>query len=160
MLEEAIEKNRIAAEEMDANRTLHDLYVRLKNPLIYDYEGGTFKDKSYSELVQEAIDEGHDGVTLAPHAALARRQNAQAAVLASSSGLRLGVLLCLRGGAAPSADGADECFAGRGGGGGAVHHAAGAAMGPRGEPFGGHRGHQQPRLKRASSAVVDKIAHW
>jgi len=63
-LEEAVEKNRVAAEAMDADRTLHNLYVRLSNPLIYDYDGGTFKDKSYSDLVQEAIDEGHDGVIM------------------------------------------------------------------------------------------------
>jgi hypothetical protein len=50
--------------ELRAGRTLHDLWVRLDNPLEYDFAGGTFRDKSYSELVQEAIDEGHDGVIM------------------------------------------------------------------------------------------------
>ena len=62
--EDAVAKNKEKQKESEKDRTLHDLYVRLENPLIYDYEGGSFKDKSYSELVQQAIDEGHDGVIM------------------------------------------------------------------------------------------------
>lgn len=63
-LAEKIAEYEKSAAEMEANRTLHDLYLRLANPLIYDFEGGTFRDKSYSELVQEAIAEGRDGVIM------------------------------------------------------------------------------------------------
>jgi len=52
------------AKAKEASSTLLDLYLKLENPLIYDFAGGTFKDKSYSELVQEAKDEGYDGVIM------------------------------------------------------------------------------------------------
>lgn len=59
-----LEQYESEARQLKASRTLHDLWVNLQNPLIYDFQGGTYKDKSYSELVQEAIDEGHDGVVM------------------------------------------------------------------------------------------------
>ena len=60
----ALQRFQDEERELRAGRTLHDLWVRLDNPLEYDFAGGTFRDKSYSELVQEAIDEGHDGVIM------------------------------------------------------------------------------------------------
>ena len=40
------------------------VWLSLKNPLVYDYESGDYTDKSFSGLVKEAIDEGHDGVIM------------------------------------------------------------------------------------------------
>ncbi len=53
-----------AAKDKLESSTLHNLYLKLENPLVYDFDGGSFRDKSYSELVQEAVDGGHDGVIM------------------------------------------------------------------------------------------------
>mgnify|MGYP003620171114 CR=1 FL=1 len=40
------------------------VYLSIKNPLVYDYKGRSYRDKSYAEILQQAIDGGHDGVIL------------------------------------------------------------------------------------------------
>lgn len=40
------------------------VYVRMKNPLVFDYAGGDYTDKPFSKSIQEGIDGGHDGVIL------------------------------------------------------------------------------------------------
>ena len=47
-----------------SERTVHNLWLRLNDPLVYDFKGGTFRDKSYSKLVNEASEGGHDGVVM------------------------------------------------------------------------------------------------
>lgn len=39
-------------------------HLRMKNPFIKDYKGGTYRDEPYSKVIQEALDKGHDGVIL------------------------------------------------------------------------------------------------
>ena len=34
----------------------------MENPLVHDFAGGSYIEQPFSELIQEAIDEGHDGV--------------------------------------------------------------------------------------------------
>lgn len=63
-LDDKIAEYEKAAKDKLESSTLHDLFLKLENPLIYDFDGGSFKDKSYSELVQEAIDGGYDGVIM------------------------------------------------------------------------------------------------
>jgi mannitol/fructose-specific phosphotransferase system IIA component len=63
-LDEVLAKYEKARQEKLKSSVVHDLYLKFENPLIYDYEGGSFKDKSYSELIQEAIAGGHDGVIM------------------------------------------------------------------------------------------------
>jgi phage/plasmid primase-like uncharacterized protein len=63
-LEEALARYAREAEELKASRTLHNLYVKMRRPLVYDYKGGTWADQSYSELIQQAKDERRDGVIL------------------------------------------------------------------------------------------------
>lgn len=59
------EKNRDEmAKKLDTERTLHSLYLKIQNPLIYNFRGGSYLDKSFSELIQTAIDEKRDGVIL------------------------------------------------------------------------------------------------
>jgi hypothetical protein len=64
LLDEKVAEYKAIADERESQGTLHDLFIKLENPLVYDFKGGSFKDKSYSELVQEAIDEGYDGVIM------------------------------------------------------------------------------------------------
>ena len=41
-----------------------DVYLRIENPFIYDYEGAKYREESYAEIIQHAKDAGHDGVIL------------------------------------------------------------------------------------------------
>lgn len=40
------------------------VYLKLENPLVYDFSGGGYQDKSFSALMEEAIDNGNDGVIM------------------------------------------------------------------------------------------------
>jgi hypothetical protein len=39
-------------------------YLSLKNPLIYDMKGKSYRDKSYNDIILEAKEAGHDGVII------------------------------------------------------------------------------------------------
>ena len=39
-----------------------EAYLSIKNPLIHDYDGTDFRDESYSDLIDNAIESGNDGV--------------------------------------------------------------------------------------------------
>jgi hypothetical protein len=45
--------------------TLHEVYVSLKNPLVYDFKGSSYREQSFSDLIDQAIQEGRDGVVFA-----------------------------------------------------------------------------------------------
>lgn len=47
-----------------ASSTVHALRLKLANPLKYDFAGGSYKDKSFTKLVEEAKENGHDGVIM------------------------------------------------------------------------------------------------
>lgn len=40
------------------------VYLKIKNPLEYDFKGGDYTEKSFSELMDEAIEDGSDGVIM------------------------------------------------------------------------------------------------
>lgn len=42
--------------------TLYPTYLSIKNPLVHDFVGSEFRDRSYSDLLKKAIADGHDGV--------------------------------------------------------------------------------------------------
>lgn len=43
----------------------HDVYIRLNNPLVYDFKGAGYRDVSYNDLLVQAAEGGHDGVIMA-----------------------------------------------------------------------------------------------
>jgi hypothetical protein len=45
--------------------TLHEVYVALKNPLVYDFKGSSYREQSFSDLIDQAIQEERDGVVFA-----------------------------------------------------------------------------------------------
>lgn len=44
--------------------SLKKVVLEIKNPLIYDFEGEKYRDKSFAEIIKEAKAQGHDGVIL------------------------------------------------------------------------------------------------
>lgn len=40
------------------------VYLSIENPLVHDFRGRSYRDKSYAELINKAIKEGHDGLIL------------------------------------------------------------------------------------------------
>ncbi len=47
-----------------AGPAIYPVYLSVKNPLVHDFKGGDYHDQSFSELIEEAREEGHDGVLL------------------------------------------------------------------------------------------------
>ena len=43
----------------------HDVYIRLNNPLVYDFKGAGYRDVSYNDLLVKAAEGGYDGVIMA-----------------------------------------------------------------------------------------------
>ena len=41
-----------------------DVWVLMDNPLVYDYEGKRYREETYADVVQRAIELGHDGVVI------------------------------------------------------------------------------------------------
>ena len=39
-----------------------DTYLYMQNPLVYDYQGGNFKDATHIKIIEQAKAEGYDGV--------------------------------------------------------------------------------------------------
>jgi hypothetical protein len=54
----------IASKESSAPAQLYRAKVRMQNPLVYDYQGESFRDVSYADIIAKAKAEGHDGVVL------------------------------------------------------------------------------------------------
>ena len=44
--------------------TVYPVYLSIENPLIHDFKGGSYEDQSFSELMEEAKEDEHDGVLL------------------------------------------------------------------------------------------------
>ena len=44
---------------------MHEVFVNLKNPLVYDFKGEGYREKSFSDLIDQATEEGRDGVVFA-----------------------------------------------------------------------------------------------
>jgi hypothetical protein len=44
--------------------SLKEVKLKMKSPLIYDFKGNSYRDKTYTEIIKEAKDNGHDGVIL------------------------------------------------------------------------------------------------
>lgn len=64
-LEKEVEKKELErqnlATQLDKQRTLHNLYLKIKNPLIYDFKGGNYTNKSFTDLLKQAKEDKHDG---------------------------------------------------------------------------------------------------
>ncbi|WFS02217.1 hypothetical protein [Rhizobium tumorigenes] len=52
----------IAEQDLAHGNNIHAVRLRMKNPLVKDFEGKPFRDESYAEVIDRAIAEGHDGV--------------------------------------------------------------------------------------------------
>ena len=50
--------------EASTGANVMPVHLSLKNPLVYDFAGGGYQEKSFSELIDEAIEDGHDGVIM------------------------------------------------------------------------------------------------
>ncbi len=48
-------------EEYAQGSNVMPAFLKLENPLIHDFAGGTFREQSFSQLLEEAEEEGHDG---------------------------------------------------------------------------------------------------
>jgi SAM-dependent methyltransferase len=54
-----------AMEIADGNSsTLYELYVRMMNPFVHDYQSTGYREKSYYDVINAAKKKGHDGVIL------------------------------------------------------------------------------------------------
>lgn len=51
-------------ETLSAGPTVYPVYLSIQNPLTYDFKGGSYEDQSFTELMEEAKEEGHDGVLM------------------------------------------------------------------------------------------------
>ena len=44
--------------------SIYPVYTNFQNPLVRNWEGGNYRESSYSKFIQNAIDEGHDGAIM------------------------------------------------------------------------------------------------
>jgi len=54
-------KINLSLPTLPSNRTMK-LYVFMSNPLEFDFKGKTYREKTFKELLDQAIQEGRDGV--------------------------------------------------------------------------------------------------
>jgi len=52
----------LAPKQNKSNPSVTQSYISLKNPLVHDFKGKSYRDVSYIKLIEKAISEGHDGV--------------------------------------------------------------------------------------------------
>jgi len=58
-----------ALDQWDAKKktlqpNIMPVYLSMKNPMVYDYKGASYRDTSYSDLIEKAKKEGFDGLIL------------------------------------------------------------------------------------------------
>lgn len=61
---QSIKNERLLAEKTQEGSNVMPVALRYKNPLVYDFQGSTYRDQTYADLVDQAIREGKDAVIL------------------------------------------------------------------------------------------------
>lgn len=61
---QSIKNERSLAEKTQEGANVMPVALRYKNPLVYDFQGSTYRDQTYADLVDQAIREGKDAVIL------------------------------------------------------------------------------------------------
>ncbi len=61
---QSIKNERALAEKTQEGGNVMPVALRYKNPLVYDFQGSTYRDQTYADLVDQAIREGKDAVIL------------------------------------------------------------------------------------------------
>jgi site-specific DNA-cytosine methylase len=51
-------------QSLSGESQILEVYLRIKNPFVYDFKGERYREKRYSELVAQAAQNGNDGVIL------------------------------------------------------------------------------------------------
>lgn len=51
-------------EYLKGGATIYPVYVNITDPITHDFKGGSYQDQSFSELIQDAIDNEQDGVVM------------------------------------------------------------------------------------------------
>lgn len=47
------------------DNVLHEVFVSMRNPLVFDFKGSQYREQSFSDLIDSAIENGNDGVVFA-----------------------------------------------------------------------------------------------
>jgi hypothetical protein len=61
---QSIKNERALAEKTQEGANVMPVALRYKNPLVYDFQGSSYRDQTYADLVDQAIREGNDAVIL------------------------------------------------------------------------------------------------
>lgn len=61
---QTIKNERALAEKTQEGGNVMPVALRYENPLVYDFQGSTYRDQTYADLVDQAIREGKDAVIL------------------------------------------------------------------------------------------------
>lgn len=61
---QSVKNERALAEKTQEGGNVMPVALRYKNPLVYDFQGSTYRDQTYADLVDQAIKEGKDAVIL------------------------------------------------------------------------------------------------
>jgi hypothetical protein len=61
--EESGREQKFLATRIDGS-VVYPVYLSIQNPLYHEFSGGTYRDETYSSLVERAIKNGNDGVVL------------------------------------------------------------------------------------------------
>jgi hypothetical protein len=63
LAEESDREQKFLATRIDGS-VVYPVYLSIQNPLYHEFSGGTYRDETYSSLVERAIKNGNDGVVL------------------------------------------------------------------------------------------------
>jgi len=61
---QSVGADRIIAENLQSGSNVIPAALRYKNPLVHDFQGSTFRDQTYSDLVDQALKKNHDALIL------------------------------------------------------------------------------------------------
>lgn len=61
---QSIKNERALAEKTQEGGNVMPVALRYKNPLVYDFQGSTYRDQTYADLIEQAIRENKDAVIL------------------------------------------------------------------------------------------------
>lgn len=61
---QSIKNERALAEKTQEGGNVMPVALRYENPLVYDFQGSTYRDQTYADLIDQALREGKDAVIL------------------------------------------------------------------------------------------------
>jgi hypothetical protein len=61
---QSIKNERALAEKTQEGGNVMPVALRYENPLVYDFQGSTYRDQAYADLIDQALREGRDAVIL------------------------------------------------------------------------------------------------